>query len=129
MQRDRKGATMGPLLIVEPHVDTAELVVELLRSVGFESRTYADADAIDGALDDPRPGLLLVSLGPRDQRAIGDLIVEANARAIPVVVMSTADREWPGADAVLTKPFAIEVLVQTVRSLCCPPSSSNEPRL
>jgi DNA-binding response OmpR family regulator len=112
---------MGTLLIVEPHVDTAELVAELLRSVGFETRTYASADGVDEALDDLRPGLLLASVGPRDRAAVGGLVAQANARAIPIVLLSTTpDREWPGADAVLTKPFDNEVLLRTVRAFYRP---------
>jgi len=119
---------MGPLLIVEPHVDTAECLTQLLHFVGFETRIYASADAVNGELEQLRPVLLLVSVGPRDRRAVSGLVAQANARAVPVVLMSTTDREWPGADAVLTKPFDIGVLLRTVRALCHPPNSPDDPQ-
>jgi len=106
---------MGALFIVESHVDTAELVVEFLRSAGFDVHLYSDASRLDGALQDSSPGLLLVSAGPRDRQEVTELLRRASARAIPVVVMSsTGDRAWPGATAVLMKPFDLDELLQTV---------------
>ena len=108
---------MGPLLVVEPHVDTADLDLELLRSVGFDVHLRLAADRVDGELDVLRPGLLLVSVGPRDQDKVSVLVGRAISRGIPVVLLSTViGRSWPGAAAVLTKPVELDVLLRTVRA-------------
>jgi len=112
---------MRPLLVVEPHSDSAELLMELLGAAGFEVRHYAALEQLNRDLDALHPGLLLLSAGPHDEVDARALIRGAGSRHIPVVlVSSTRPVAWPGAGAVLTKPFEIEELLEAVRRLYAP---------
>ena len=109
---------MRPLLVVEPHTDSADLLVELLGSAGFQVRHHPALDQLDGELDTLAPGLLLLCAGPGDQALAADIVRQAKARRIPVIlVSSTGQLSWPGADAVFSKPFDLEALLQTIREL------------
>src|SRR5689334_16805877 len=109
---------MRPLLIVEPHEDSAELMAQLLGYAGIPVRQGQALDKVDGQLDAMRPGLLLLCAGPGDEAKAKDLIEQARQRRIPVVlVSSTRQRSWPGADAVFGKPFEVEALVRKVQDL------------
>jgi DNA-binding response OmpR family regulator len=108
---------MRPILVVEPHADTADLLVELFGSAGYDVRACAGLDEADEALDGLGPGLLVVTVGPGDRERVGALVRRANERAVPVVLLTTmSERAWAGVGCVLMKPVELEGLLSTIET-------------
>jgi DNA-binding response OmpR family regulator len=102
-----------------------EPAIRLLCRVNLELEGYRVLEA--GSLDQARRelaagGIALVLLDMRIGSERGDsLLDELRARGVPVVVVTGSaelDAEWSSrADAVLGKPFAIDALLDAVRTL------------
>ena len=115
----------GPrILVFEDDADVADLIVEILTGEGFDA-SHADHDSAPEALVRERPRLLLMDLclGARP----GGEVLSALRRSglgddVPVVLLSgkpdlDAHARELGAVATLDKPFEIDALVETCRSL------------
>lgn len=82
-----------------------------------EAATLAEARAV---LDDERPDVVLLDLHLGGQERTTDLLAELRTSGIPVALVtgSVDTAEMQGAaDAVLTKPFVPQTLVEVARRL------------
>jgi len=128
------------ILIIEDHVDTAEMLTVILGSEGYEvSQAHSAAEALDvfrdAAPEQPEsgPDLLLLDLMLPDMD--GSRIVQALGRMLhrvpTVVVMSAkpleavkAEARAIGAAGLVRKPFEIETLLDTLRAAASGASAS-----
>jgi len=111
------------LLIVDGDPDVSELMRDVLEREGFRVFCAATgAEALDLLQRVQRPSFLL--LDPVTSQTDGeDLIDRLKADAllatIPVVVVSTVGRDLvpPSVTRIVRKPFAVDDLLETVRTL------------
>ena len=115
----------GPIVVIEDDPDIAALMEEMLRDTGHpvDVRVGLDDDTGD---DDARVVITdLVPLRRYDPEIAREWIARVRARFPRAkIVVSTAHArvaasgpEALGADAVLAKPFDLQVFIQTVESL------------
>jgi CheY-like chemotaxis protein len=119
-------ATRGTVLVIEDDADVREVLADVLRAHGYTVVTAGDGeDGLRAARGAP-PGLILLDL--MMPRMSGYEFLEVRAtdrelRAIPVIVL-TADRSANdrlsdgGAALVLSKPPALDQLLDSVTALC-----------
>jgi len=109
---------MKPIYLVEPDGDTATEEQSLLEEDGFEVRLVSRLDAADGALDSAdSAGLVLLTTGPHDGAVATGIIAKATSQGIPVVVLTTDERQRQSlahVAAVLVKPFDLQEFRWTV---------------
>lgn len=108
--------------VVEDDVDIRELVVELLRGVGFEAVGYADGAAALEALRSPGGAAAVILLDLEMPRMTGwefrrEQLRDPRLASIPVVVASAADPAALEADAYLPKPYETGELVGVLARL------------
>ena len=119
----------GLVLVVDDDRDTLSMVREALRRHGFHVRTTARGRRALQVARDLRPALVLLDLKLRDvdgYHVLRQLKSDPRTRAIPVVIMTGSLTEEEvkqqraltlGAARFLTKPFAIEELVDEISAV------------
>ena len=111
------------LLIVDGDPDVSELLQDALEREGFRVFCAATArEALDLLQRVQRPSFLLldpVTSQTDGEDLLGFLQADAAFAEIPVVVVSTAERDRvpPGVTRIIRKPFVLDDLLETVRSL------------
>ena len=126
---------MGPgrkVLVVDDDIGMREAIESLLQVAGFETATYASAEALltSGALD----GALCIISDLKLPAMSGlELLTELSARGgQPPVIMITAhdapgvrdDAERRGAAAYLSKPFLGSALLAAIEGVATSPRRS-----
>jgi CheY-like chemotaxis protein len=114
------------ILIADDHEEMRHLVVELLESQGYEVRQAVDTQEVMDEVARAKPDLLILDVnmpGGGGVEALRSIRGDAELAEMPVLVLSGSvdlATDWPaeiGADAHLPKPFPIDDLHSTVRSL------------
>jgi CheY-like chemotaxis protein len=110
----------GPVLVVEDHSDTRELLIDALRDAGFAVIASDEGrKALELAIA-IRPSIVLLDLAMpgmdgrtflERRRTIPELA------ETPVVVTTASAVDGVIADAILHKPLRIDVVIATVRRL------------
>ena len=102
------------------------LVVELLEVQGYEVRQAVDTQGVLDEVARAKPDLLILDVhmpGGGGVEALRSIRGDAELAEMPVLLLSGSvelPQDWPagvGADAHLPKPFPIDDLHSTVRSL------------
>ncbi len=108
------------LLVIDDEDDIREAIAEVLHGEGFAVETAADGQqALEMAAAHVYAAILLDLTMPR----MDGWQFRARQRAdpaiagIPVIVFSAVATDGIDADAVLVKPFGVDDLVRTVRSV------------
>jgi CheY-like chemotaxis protein len=114
------------VVVADDHQEMRHLIVELLESQGYEVRQATDSD---GVLEEVRrsiPDLLILDVhmpGAGGLEVLKSIRSDPELGRLPVLILSGSVElaaDWPqkvGADAYLPKPFAIDDLNSTVRTL------------
>ena len=118
--RDRSAAPR--VLLVEDDTGIRESVVECLATEGYSVDAVANgAEALAWLERQPRPDLVVLDLVMPVMNGAELLArLRANARTadLPVILMTAAmpssSLPFPPADAVLSKPFELDALLETV---------------
>ncbi|HIC66513.1 MAG TPA: response regulator, partial [Paracoccus sp.] len=109
---------MSDILIVDDERDIRELIADILRDEGFETRLAANSDEAVGALNAAEPALMILDIWLKDSRMDGiDILkqVRRNNPDVPVIIISghgnieiavAAIRQ--GAYDFIEKPFNID---------------------
>jgi CheY-like chemotaxis protein len=114
------------ILIADDHEEMRHLVVELLEAQGYEVRQAVDTQGVMDEVARAKPDLLILDVhmpGGGGVEALRSIRGNAELAEIPVLLLSGSvelSTNWPaevGADAHLPKPFPIDDLHSTVRSL------------
>lgn len=133
---------MATLLCVSRNTDLADLVRYSFTRKGFAALVAATHRESVSLVRDARVDLILLD---NDAPEEGDMVLLGSLRAaspVPIIVLTSRTQEAhvlacfaEGADACLTKPFSMPILIATVtamlrrtRSLLSPPSSPTEQR-
>jgi CheY-like chemotaxis protein len=116
----------GTILVGDDHEEMRSLVVTLLEAQGYDVRQAGDTQAVLDEVARDKPDLLILDVhmpGGGGIEALKAIRSDPGLEGMLVILLSgsvdLAD-DWPsriGADAHLPKPFPIEDLNQTVRSL------------
>jgi two-component system nitrogen regulation response regulator NtrX len=123
-------ATPGPssgatVLIVDDELSIAEIIAEVLDEEGYVTLLASGGDQAMEILATRRPDLILLDLympGMSGLDLLRHLRSADGTETLPVVVMTagtvdTAALGRQGATRVLPKPFEVDALIATVRSL------------
>ena len=117
-----------PVLIVDDHADTRNLLVELLQLDGFTVASAGSGEEALAIVRDLRPCLIVLDLGLPDIDGI-ELVLrlraEANAASVPIYALSgfpnlRAAALAAGLDGFLIKPVSGGYLRGLVESHCSP---------
>lgn len=116
---------MTTILIIDDEPAIAEVVAEVLTDEGFLTLTAPNGHAALSMLAEQRPDLMLLDVfmpGMSGLDLLARLKGDAALAGIPVVMMSAgafSDNQLneQGAAQVISKPFDVDQLVQTVRTL------------
>ena len=115
---------MSDILIVDDERDIRELIADILKDEGFETRLAANSDEAVGALNDAEPALMILDIWLKDSRMDGiDILkqVKRNNPDVPVIIISghgnieiavAAIRQ--GAYDFIEKPFNIDQLMVVI---------------
>ncbi|MGR3544430.1 MAG: nitrogen assimilation response regulator NtrX [Paracoccus sp. (in: a-proteobacteria)] len=115
---------MSDILIVDDERDIRELIADILRDEGFETRLAANSDEAVGALNAAEPALMILDIWLKDSRMDGiDILkqVRRNNPDVPVIIISghgnieiavAAIRQ--GAYDFIEKPFNIDQLMVVI---------------
>ncbi|PZO64068.1 MAG: sigma-54-dependent Fis family transcriptional regulator [Paracoccus denitrificans] len=115
---------MNDILIVDDEKDIRELISEILRDEGFQTRMAANSDEAVAALNADEPGLMILDIWLKDSRMDGiDILktVKRNNPDVPVIIISghgnieiavAAIRQ--GAYDFIEKPFNIDQLMVVI---------------
>lgn len=115
---------MNDILIVDDEKDIRELISEILRDEGFQTRMAANSDEAVAALNAEEPGLMILDIWLKDSRMDGiDILktVKRNNPDVPVIIISghgnieiavAAIRQ--GAYDFIEKPFNIDQLMVVI---------------
>ena len=115
---------MSDILIVDDERDIRELVADILKDEGFETRLAANSDEAMAALNDREPALMVLDIWLKDSRMDGiDILkqVKRNNPAVPVIIISghgnieiAVAAIKQGAYDFIEKPFNIDQLMVVV---------------
>jgi CheY-like chemotaxis protein len=114
------------ILIADDHEEMRHLVVELLETEGYEVRQAVDTQGVLDEVARAKPDLLILDIhmpGGGGIEALRSIRADAELAGLRVLVLSGSvdlATDWAaevGADAHLLKPFPIDDLHSTVRSL------------
>jgi two-component system nitrogen regulation response regulator NtrX len=116
---------MDDILIVDDERDIRELIADILKDEGFETRLAANADECIAALNAEVPALMILDIWLKDSRMDGIDILKAVKRdnpGVPVVIISghgnieiAVAAIKQGAYDFIEKPFNIDQLLVVVR--------------
>jgi two-component system response regulator BaeR len=112
------------ILIVEDEPKLAKLLDDYLRASGFETRCLADGLAVERAIGERRPDLILLDLMLPGRGGI-EVFKDVRARAdIPIVMVTALVEEVDrlvglelGADDYICKPFSPREVVARVKAV------------
>jgi CheY-like chemotaxis protein len=116
------------VLIVEDDADITAVLTLILEGAGYAVRATVNGAAIQVALDE-QPAVILLDIqmpGMDGTEVARRLKADPRTRAIPIVLMSAADRlraragEAP-VDRLLPKPFDLDEVLNLVEHLTGPP--------
>ena len=82
---------MSSILIVDDEKDIRELIADILKDEGFETRLAANSEECMDALNDQEPALLILDIWLKDSRMDGIDILKHAKRDnpdVPVVIIS-----------------------------------------
>jgi DNA-binding response OmpR family regulator len=113
------------ILIVDDELPIADVVAELLSEEGYTTRIAIGGDHALAMLERERPDLVLLDLympGLSGVDLLARLRADAKHANLPVVVMTagsidSAELAGHGATGMISKPFEVEALLETVRGL------------
>jgi CheY-like chemotaxis protein len=110
------------VVVVDDDEDLRELVVQLLRSVGFEGVGFADGRAALASMRRPGglPAVILLDLempGMTGWEFRREQLRDPLLAGVPVVVASGADLASIEADAYLAKPYETDELCRVLARL------------
>jgi two-component system, chemotaxis family, response regulator PixH len=124
-------APVGPVLLVDDHLDTLELLGHTLRTEGLTVVSTTRAREALGVLEGPsRPGVIVTDLlmpGLSGWDFIKQVRATSAYDAVPIVVISAVpspDLSSDSVSAVFRKPFDPLDLARTLRNLPVPSASS-----
>lgn len=125
MRRSQLNSRM--ILLVDDDADVREFVSLALQGEGYEVATAADGHEALERLGELQPGLILLDMKmPRlNGFEFVRLYREREERSAPIIVLTAAydarlAADTVGADAYLSKPFDVTVLLQTVERFLGP---------
>ena len=115
---------MSDILIVDDERDIRELIADILKDEGFETRTAANSDEAVAALNDREPSLMILDIWLKDSRMDGiDILkqVKRNNPDVPVIIISghgnieiAVAAIKQGAYDFIEKPFNIDQLMVVI---------------
>ncbi len=115
---------MSDILIVDDEKDIRELIADILKDEGFETRLAANSDQALAALNDREPSLMVLDIWLKDSRMDGiDILkqVKRNNPGVPVIIISghgnieiAVAAIKQGAYDFIEKPFNIDQLMVVV---------------
>jgi CheY-like chemotaxis protein len=114
------------VVVADDHEEMRRLVVELLEAEGYEVRQATDTQGVLDEVARAKPDLLILDVhmpGAGGVEALKSIRSDPDLNGIRVLLLSGSvdlATDWPaqiGADAHLPKPFPIDELNSTVRSL------------
>ncbi|WP_304615688.1 nitrogen assimilation response regulator NtrX [Paracoccus sp. (in: a-proteobacteria)] len=115
---------MSDILIVDDERDIRELIADILKDEGFETRLAANSDEAVAALNDREPALMVLDIWLKDSRMDGiDILkqVKRNNPDVPVIIISghgnieiAVAAIKQGAYDFIEKPFNIDQLMVVV---------------
>ena len=115
---------MSDILIVDDERDIRELVADILKDEGFETRLAANSDEAIADLNDRQPALMVLDIWLKDSRMDGiDILkqVKRNNPDVPVIIISghgnieiAVAAIKQGAYDFIEKPFNIDQLMVVV---------------
>lgn len=112
---------MSKILVVDDESNMRFLIRMVLESEGFEIvEAHHGADALERIRDDPPDLVVTDVMMPvmNGRELVERLRSHPDTAAIPIVVVSSRENiEVEGADAMLSKPFDLDALIDTARSL------------
>ncbi|MBG0812230.1 response regulator transcription factor [Methylosinus sp. H3A] len=117
-------APAARILMVEDDSEIGRLVGDFLRREGFELTLAADAEAMDEALAQARPDLLILDLMLPGEDGLSICRRLRGGDSLPILMLTAKSDEIDrvvglemGADDYLTKPFGPRELLARVRAL------------
>lgn len=111
------------VLLVDDYEDAREMYAEFLEISGYEVIQAADGEEALAKVAERTPDVVLMDLslpGVDGREATRRLKASPATSRIPVVILSGMPQEYArvtGADSVLTKPCAPDVLVKEIQRL------------
>ena len=114
------------VLIGDDHPVMRQLVVELLEAQGYDVRQAEDTQGVIDEVRRERPDLLILDVhmpGGGGAQALKTIRSDPGLAGMPVLLLTGSvdlTSEWPAeieVDAQLAKPFPVDELTSTVRSL------------
>ena len=115
---------MGDILIVDDERDIRELISDILKDEGFQTRTVGNSDDCMSALNNEPPALMILDIWLKDSRMDGiDILkhVKRDNPDIPVVIISghgnieiAVAAIKQGAYGFIEKPFNIDQLMVVI---------------
>jgi CheY-like chemotaxis protein len=113
------------ILIVDDELPIADVVAELLGEEGYATMIAVGGDHALAMLEQERPDLVLLDLympGMSGVDLLAHLRADARHANLPIVVMTagsidSAELVGHGATGMISKPFEVEALLETVRGL------------
>jgi two-component system nitrogen regulation response regulator NtrX len=116
---------MGDILIVDDERDIRELISDILKDEGFETRLAGNSDEAMSAINSEPPGLMILDIWLKDSRMDGIDILKTVKRDnpdVPVVIISghgnieiAVAAIKQGAYDFIEKPFNIDQLLVVIR--------------
>ncbi|SIT04546.1 nitrogen assimilation response regulator NtrX [Paracoccus saliphilus] len=115
---------MTDILIVDDERDIRELIADILKDEGFQTRLAADSDQAMAALNEQEPALMVLDIWLKDSRMDGiDILkqVKHNNPEVPVIIISghgnieiAVAAIKQGAYDFIEKPFNIDQLMVVI---------------
>ena len=116
---------MSDILITDDERDIRELISDILKDEGFETRLAGNSDDCMAAIEDKTPALMILDIWLKDSNMDGIDILKANKRDhpdVPVVIISghgnieiAVAAIKQGAYDFIEKPFNIDQLMVVIR--------------